>query len=288
MEEAYRFGKADCLTGIVAAPEAGKAIPNAPAVIILNAGLLHRVGPYRLGTHLARTLAGLGYPSLRFDLSGLGDSDLRTDLQSYQQRAVEDTIDAMDFVSAETGATRFVLIGFCSGADHAHRIVCVDPRVVGVVFLDAYGYRTPRFYFHYYARRARRGAFKIGKWKRLWARIRQNGNGTTNADGGEDLFPRCFPPKDKVRSDLLNLMDRGAHLLYVYTSGIEENYVYARQFEDMLRLKPKAFGGQLQVEFFKNTDHMYTLLEDRSRLTNTISRWMLAHYQHNDTGVCRD
>lgn len=278
MESVFRFGKDDCLMGIISEPEGDKPRNGAPAVIFLNAGLLHRVGPYRLSTDLARRLAAIGYNALRFDLSGIGDSDIRADLLSYKQSAVDDTIDAMDFMFTEREKKEFVLIGLCSGADNAHRIALADPRVVGVVFLDAYGFRTPGFYLHFYARRIWRSFFKVGKWKRLLTRKYHQVRAKSKLESREEIFPRNFPPKEEARRDILQLIDRGVHLLYVYTSGVEYYYSYPRQFEDMLGLKLQDVGDQLQVRYIRESDHVYTMLEDRANLIATVCRWMYKHY----------
>ena len=50
------------------------AVTAPPTVVLLNAGIVHRVGPNRMHVLLARALAAAGIPSLRFDMSGIGDS----------------------------------------------------------------------------------------------------------------------------------------------------------------------------------------------------------------------
>src|SRR5690606_37128378 len=47
-ESAVLFGAADSLVGIVTEPEPGTARTDAQAVLILNSGLVHRVGPKRM------------------------------------------------------------------------------------------------------------------------------------------------------------------------------------------------------------------------------------------------
>jgi hypothetical protein len=54
-----------------------------------NAGMLHRVGPYRLHVRLARDLARMGFSSLRVDLADTGDSPLRPGL-TYTQSVAAD------------------------------------------------------------------------------------------------------------------------------------------------------------------------------------------------------
>jgi len=44
-EQAFRFGRAQHLVGIAGIPDNS---PAAVGVIVLNAGLVHRIGPFRL------------------------------------------------------------------------------------------------------------------------------------------------------------------------------------------------------------------------------------------------
>ena len=70
-----RFGPDEQLVGILTHPEAA----SSTAVTILNAGVLHRIGPHRLHVLLARRLAELGFHALRLDLGGIGDSVASSD-----------------------------------------------------------------------------------------------------------------------------------------------------------------------------------------------------------------
>src|SRR5690606_5770247 len=76
-ERALRFGDGERLGGVLALPDETLAA-DAPCIILLTAGLLHRPGPYRAYVDLARRLADAGYPVLRFDLSGIGESGIAT------------------------------------------------------------------------------------------------------------------------------------------------------------------------------------------------------------------
>ena len=149
IEKAYRFGRDGGLAGVVAEPAGTTESRDKPAVLLLNSGLLHRVGPYRLHVSLARRLASIGYSVLRFDLSGIGDSAAHKDSRSDHERALGDVQDAMDFMSSARGARRFVMMGLCSGAENSHRVAVADSRVCGAVFLDGYAYPTLRHFLTY-------------------------------------------------------------------------------------------------------------------------------------------
>ena len=94
-EQVCQFGPGDNLLGILTTPDEDKKVDGAPIAIILNAGIVHRIGPFRLHVDLARKLANLGFTTLRLDLSGLGDSQARSGkIESNQSRALLDVTDA--------------------------------------------------------------------------------------------------------------------------------------------------------------------------------------------------
>src|SRR5262245_18911200 len=86
-DEVVRFGSVEELVGILSHP----AAPAQTAVLLLNAGVLHRIGPHRLHVTLARRLAELGFPALRLDLGGIGDSVASTEAPTFRESAVADT-----------------------------------------------------------------------------------------------------------------------------------------------------------------------------------------------------
>ena len=122
-ERLCRFGPDNALVGVVSRPEGDRGPHlDRPAVVLCNAGSVHRVGPNRLYVQLARELAARGYSCLRFDLEGIGDSVLRApgrENHPYPPHAVRDTRNALQFMRWEVGATHFVLAGLCSGAHTA-------------------------------------------------------------------------------------------------------------------------------------------------------------------------
>src|SRR5882672_2499523 len=70
LEEPLQFGDGGRLFGILTLPSMliGKA-RELPVFVFLNAGMLHRVGPYRLHVRLARDLSRMGFSSIRVDLA---------------------------------------------------------------------------------------------------------------------------------------------------------------------------------------------------------------------------
>jgi hypothetical protein len=267
-EQAFRFGRADHLVGIAGlAAAAAPVVADRIGVIVLNAGLVHRIGPFRLHVDLTRRLNALGYPTLRFDLSTLGDSGASSESQSRQQQVRADVADAMTLLGQHAGCSRFVLVGLCSGAQDAHTVACVDPRVAGAIFLDGYIFRTMGFHLRHYLPRL----LDPAKWRRFLRQRRR-----TAAPGRQGaVFSVAYPPLRQVRDELSGLLDRGLKLCFVYSGGITRVLNHPRQFRECFGRQATRPG--IEAHFLDGTDHTFILECDRHRLLATIEEWM----QHN-------
>ena len=129
-ERVVRFGPDKRLIGILTEPRAGSG--DRPATLLLNSGLVHRIGASRMHVHMARALVKEGMTSLRFDFSGIGDSEPRRDGLTFEQAAVQEIRDAMDLLAHTRGIGRFILAGLCSGADMAFYGAQADERVIAI------------------------------------------------------------------------------------------------------------------------------------------------------------
>lgn len=140
IEEAVLLGKSRSLVGIITAPDKLFHARQRPAVLLLNAGLVHRVGPHNLYVYLARRLAEKGYLVVRFDFSGLGDSPVRHDKIPYVETRVLETREVMDSIAQQKGIEQFCLMGLSSGAVASFQTSLQDSRVAGAVLLNAHGF----------------------------------------------------------------------------------------------------------------------------------------------------
>jgi hypothetical protein len=279
-EQAVCFPNArPSLVGVIT--ESGKrSNPQKPTLVFLNAGLLHRVGPNRLYVRLAREAARRGLNSLRFDLSGIGDSLPRTDSLPLRAAALSDVHDALDFLSTAMCASSFVLLGLCSGADLAFRTAVADTRVVGVVLIDGLPYRTIRSRATDHLHRLTRGLMRV-KWRSVFAangpvwrrlhsltgsnaRPRDLGAGATTQTAGRDT-----PPRAEAEAALQELVGRGVRLMVVYTEG--RGYNYRRQFADLF---PAVSADKVMVKYFEGTDHTFNLLASQDRLARAVDQWI--------------
>lgn len=282
-EKAVRFGASGSLVGILTDPAPGSQAADKPAFLMLNSGILHRVGSCRLHVRLARALSAEGFTCLRFDYSGVGDSEQRRDTLSFQEGAVQETREAMDYLRKAKGAQRFVLMGLCSGADMAHETAVVDDRVVGLMLLDGWAYRTVghhlrHFVYHYGPR--------LFRW-RVWQNfVRTRGRRVLGvgvgrgpkgpAPGVEVEMPqyvRVFPPHERIARDLRTFVQRRIAMYFVWTGGLPE---YNHQGQYAASFRGVNFDGLLREEHLADSDHIVTGLQNQERLLENVVGWARA------------
>jgi pimeloyl-ACP methyl ester carboxylesterase len=266
-ERVFNFGSHGGLVGILTEPAGDVRRHEAPAVICSNIGLNHRVGPNRLYVELARATAAAGFRSLRFDLSGFGDSYPRRGGGTDLDRAVLDTREAMDFLERR-GSQQFILVGLCSGVDSAYKAALQDPRVVGVIFIDGYAYRNFGFWLRYCTVRNLQPA----RWKRfVRARlVRMLGRpALRDMDDVPEIFVREFPRRQQFAAALSALVARSVKMLFVYTMDTDGSYNYRDQIYD-------TFGHRdaVEVELYAHVDHVFSTAFHRKMLLSRISRWL--------------
>lgn len=266
-ERVVTFGSHGGLVGIVTEPADRAGGAARPAVIFSNIGLNHRVGPNRIYVELARGLAEAGFVTLRFDLSGFGDSEPRRDAIGDLQRATLDTREAMDFLQQRNIDT-FVVLGFCSGTDSAHVIARDDPRVVGAIFIDGYAYRNRGFWLRYYTLRN----LQLARWQRYFRlRLGARRQAPGHSETGEmlEVFVRESPTRDQFAGDLSTMIARSVHLLFIFTVVADNHYNYPRQFHDTF-----GYEHAVEVEYFSRADHVFSSEEHRARLLSRLRRWL--------------
>ena len=264
MEQAILFGKYDHLVGIKNIVADG--IANKTAMVMINPGMLHNVGPFRLYVDLANKLAQQGVSSLRFDLSGIGDSlGVGTSGKSIE-RAASEASDAINYLADNHGFENFILFGLCSGADDSIQTALQDKRVKGVINLDGLAYSTFQFKIRNTLLLLRKMLYP-SKWIRKFQSLAAAQLAPASLAMGNDI--REFPEDPEQASyDLQRLTDRNTQLHFIYTGGTLY-YNYARQFYDML---PSInWKGNESVKYFSQMDHIATLCEDRKILVDHIS-----------------
>lgn len=132
-ERALVFPCSDAeLLGLLCTPERSSKV----GLLIIVGGPQYRVGSHRQFLLLARAVAQAGFPSLRFDCRGMGDST--GEAQGFEAIA-GDIGAALDAFSAACPALeRIVLWGLCdaASANLLYRDATRDKRIGGMVLLN--------------------------------------------------------------------------------------------------------------------------------------------------------
>ncbi len=282
-ERALTFGSDGRLVGVLTEPDATVAkAKGAPAVLLWNVGVNHHVGPHRSYVDLARGLAADGITSLRFDLSGLGDSSVRRDAVPEAKRAFDDLTEAAALLEKRTGIRALLPVGFCSSIDSAHAFALKDPRVVGACFLEGYAYRTRGFYARYPMRLLSRERWRRFAAERLPGILREAGEGARGAIGGvehekaalrESIYVREYPEPRQLRADYEAMVARGMRMLCVFTGG-DSSFNHIGQFDEMLGTRSIRASGKVDVEYYPDVDHTFFRVAHRERVIARIRAWV--------------
>lgn len=246
-----------------------------PAVVFLNTGIVHRIGHSRMYVTFARMLAERGHVAARFDASGIGDTPPAPDGASPVQAFLADIRTVLDWLQQTQGVQRVVLMGLCSGADHAVLYAHTDPRVAGLVLMDPTVRPTARYYLHYVLQRVG----SLDNWKSLLTgrsglmrlALRQLRHTFLDRPKVEDLTLQSLPFSPHLRQCYRRAAQRGIRMFTVLTS-ISVRQTYHRQILDSF--PEAALGGSLRLEYFPEGDHVFSRPQDRSRLYRVVIDWL--------------
>jgi pimeloyl-ACP methyl ester carboxylesterase len=265
------FGGEDNLVAIISDPAVALPLPS---ILILNAGVLHRVGPHRLHVHLARRLAALGHRVARLDLSGIGDSRALPGRMTFRESSVADIRATLDSLAAEGSAAGFVLFGICSGADNALAAAQVDARIRGLVLVDPPAYATPRSRLRHALGRTRGIQGWLGVPLRaghaLWRRIAKTFTARSPGRTGEaHSNGRELPPMQEYRRQLNALVQRDVRILAIYSGVLGARY----NGEDQLFEAFPELRGRIDCAYFPDANHTFTELSAQAALQARVVRW---------------
>lgn len=285
------------LFGMLAAPEAsqgGVLARGGPAVLLLNAGSVHHIGPGRLWVRLARRWAARGLTVLRLDLAGLGDSPAtdREDNTFYPPQALDDIRAAVTWLRRDAGAGEVHLLGLCSGAYHAYRAAAAGLPVASAVMVNP-------LTFHWRSgtqltvdlvdsdvirmtRRYRATLAQARTWQRLLRGeldlsmiVRALGlrlrNGLQRQLRALSRRLRVAGDDDDVATGLARAADAGVRLRFVFAAG--EPGLELLHAETGNALAPLLDTGRVVLETVADADHTFTRLDARDRLVALLDRW---------------
>jgi alpha/beta superfamily hydrolase len=272
-DQAILFGADRSIAGIFTPAEEGVGESPDTAVICITAGMLHHVGPHRMHVLLARALGKHGIASLRFDISGIGDSAVRTDDLPAQEVPVDEVNQAIVELEGR-GFSQFILFGICSGAVHATKVAAQNSRVLGAVLLntgtdDGKPKSNPQIASQYYLKRS---IWSLAAWKHLftgkvkyralvgnlWLALLQKLTGKNKTTDSMS---------QEAQAGIQHFIDLGTSVLMVYS---DRN---AQVFE----LYKEVFQGLECANFktlvYPDTDHLFTSLAVQRDLIDQVCQW---------------
>ena len=260
------IGRDRTLVAIASQPRTGFA---RPAVVLVNAGVIHRVGPHRLHVRLARRLAEAGHLAVRMDLSGIGDSDPLPERLSFRASSVADIRTAADHLTTAASTAAIIVFGICSGADNALAAAEADPRIVGLVLVDPPCYATPGSRNRALRARLRDPQAWRGLPGRLLGRWRERPPTDGSADAQAANAGRLPPPQEVYGRQLETLVERGVRILSVYTAAQGARYNHPEQLFEWF----PTLRGRLDVHYFADANHTLTELSKQAAFIDLVADW---------------
>lgn len=267
-ESLHNYGAHRNLQGIANIPKNFEK--QKPIILLFNAGVVHKVGPFDLNISLTKKFSEEGFLTFRFDLSGMGDSKKIKTGMAHHDETINSLKETMDYCEEHFGSSTFVAVGLCTGADLGHKITCKDERVVGNVWLDGYGYPTTKFNILRY------GPILLNPKRLFWVALRLLGLNKSLPNRSVDSYVWKLPPKEHYVNDMEKLKERNVKCLYVFSGGVHEYYNYKDQFQDSF--PGKDFLKNITIEYYPKFDHTYVILKDRQVMINRICKWLRASF----------
>jgi hypothetical protein len=275
-ERVIEFGPGRRLVGTLV--QSSHAEPQNVAMIVFNAGLIPRTGPHRLWVKLTRHVARQGITSLRFDLSGEGDSQAATSPRPYEVQSIDDVKTAMTEIEQLTGINRFVLAGICSGAAISYKAAVQDERVISCMWIDSYMYQTTRTrvnWARYCMQREGLAGLIARRLKQTWSA--SNSKPSSEAVATSSVLPGLDKPTpEEYAAGIKTLLNRKTQLLMLYTGSYLYAYNYTDQFNDFFA--SHGLRGKVHVEYVPTIDHTLTERSAQDWMVKRLAQWMTLHH----------
>lgn len=288
-----RFGEGDSLFGIHTKPVACQA--QLPTIVMLNSGVVHRVGSNLLYTTLSRNLATLGFPVFRFDLEGIGDSVSRNDDPEnlpYPDTALRDVETALEFLKERFGTNQFIVMGLCSGAYYSFLIGLSQKsyEILELVMMNPPNLNWTRetsvsdeFSKAAYYRESMRN-------RKSWEKLLR---GQVNLLNIGRVALRYFTKQVKsqtrsllerfdlesgsiVANQLLSLFARKRHVMVIVSSG-DSGWDFLMNSARLVVNKGMK-SGKLTREIIENSDHTFSSYDARLRLIDKMRSHLVRRY----------
>ncbi|MET0334239.1 MAG: alpha/beta fold hydrolase [Rhizobacter sp.] len=266
-----------------------------PAVLMLNSGAVHHIGPNRLWVQLARRWALQGINVLRLDLSGIGDSEARPSEEEnivYSRHAGADIESALQYLKQHIGATECHAVGLCSGGYHALKAAMAGQGLASVLVVNPLTFnwkegRTMEDLKDYeiagLAAKFRRKLFTVEPWKRL---LRNKIDlGIVAKVLMLRLWSFVYPPamaiarslhlplKDDLARELALVARHNIRLKFVFAESAPGFDLLEREGGDAVHRMVRR--EEASLDFIPHADHTFTRFDARERLVALLDQRVL-------------
>ncbi len=276
-----------------------------PWIVMINAGAAYRIGPGRIHVAMARQLAALGYPCLRLDINGIGDSvvvDPEKENDTYAATAFRDVGLVCDYLNVQQPGRPIVLLGLCSGAYVAFQAaaqlphpaiiesILINPLVFfwkeGMTINDTNTDQLVAWREYWNA------IFKWSQWKMLLTgKTRTGFTGSLKRFAGH-LMPRlqrfgslmaatekpetqsgCGHPARKDLPGDLSRVAAAERTLAMFVSDNDPGY-FLLMYQARRKAKQLMKQGRLQCHFIANADHTFSTAQARQTFYQSLTGYL--------------
>lgn len=258
-----------------------------PTIIMVNAGLIHRVGPNRIYVKLARSLASYGFRVFRYDSGANGDS-----IKTEAVTEMECLKKVMGYLEKKLQHSEFVILGMCSGAELACHAALNDNRIQAIVMINGAGLSKAKLLSLYprsddmIRRRYYLNAiYQPRKWLKLFSLHKIRPSFKKIGSILARLFVKSYKPVrtdpgSEIADPITELSKTNVRVLLIITEG---SIVH-----DILLFSGIDFKKNDYI-FLKGVDHTITPVWAQEELKNHITAWLssifkpknLIHMQHD-------
>jgi len=266
---------------------------NRIGILFLNSLSLARSGIGDSAVYWADSFAANGYPSVRIDLSGLGDSDgdIPEDLLEFINSGgyAEIVSSIVKWLVGSLNISGVVIVGHCAGSVSALYAAAANNDCKGLVLMDQYFYLPPRVKQYKAFKRLSGVASQSGldgsltrfydMVKDLWMSLRENAP-PRNAN-----FALLQRWKDVATKGLpILLLKSPGQMTFRLKPGMRE-FDYIKY---VLKLAGRL--SKVSVQVVEGADHSFANRLGRDAVRQYAERWLSLHFplvEAGDSAECR-
>lgn len=290
-EEAVRFGPS--LFGMLTEP--AQRDGRRPAIILMNTGGDHHVGPHRMYAPLVRRWGVMGFTTLRIDISGLGESPARpgqSEAVAYPPNALDDLHAALEYMRTR-GIDRVIVMGVCSGAYYSVHAARAGIPIAGNIAVNPPLYWSPgrpleedTYWTQYESKRVGRALFSPAKWVRLFsgkvdfrATLRLLFEQSRNLSRATVSIVQQTAKRHTTGNDadnLLTLFPEEVDTLLTFSGDdLGLKYLEGQNDRDLRKLRERR---NFQFEVIAGADHTFMPIRWQNRLAELLTTYLVERY----------